>query len=187
MKKELKAIDIEQNKSTIKLLKKSKYIDLITIIIIFIKLINDIFNNNIILWLDLLFFVAMISLIMNLKRIIKNLKRVKKDTNNYNKALKFGKEIKTKLTSIKKDENNLEESNYIIVYKKDEIEYLLKYDIGYELIEHFLKEKHDTNFVLYEYNNEYYINQKEVFDKICKKLSSKGFNNNPIKGIKLKK
>lgn len=185
MKKELKAIDIEQNKSTIKLLKKSKYIDLITIIIIFIKLINDIFNNNnIILWLDLLFFVAMISLIMNLKRIIKILKRVKKDTNNYNKALKFGKEIKTKLTSIKE---NPKESNYIIVYKKDEIEYLLKYDIGYELIEHFLKEKHDTNFVLYEYNNEYYINQKEVFNKICKKLSSKGFNNNPIKGIKLKK
>ena len=180
MKKELKAIDIEQNKSTIKLLKKSKYIDLITIIIIFIKLISDIFNNNIILWLDLLFFVAMISLIINLKRIIKILKRVKKETNNYNKALKFGKEIKTKLTSIKE---NPKELNYIITYKKDEVEYLLKYDIGYELIEHFLKEKHDTDFVLYEYNNEYYINQKEVFDKICEKLLNKDFNNNPFKYI----
>lgn len=184
MKNELKAIDIEQNKSTIKRLKTSKYIDLLTIIIIFIKLIHDLLNKNVILWFDLLFFVAMITLIVNLKRIIKILKKFKKETNNYNKALKFGKEIKTKLTSIKE---NPKELNYSITYKKDEVEYSLKYDIGYELIEEFLKEEYDTDFMIYEYNNEYYINQKEVFDKICEKLLSKGFNNNPIKRIKLDK
>lgn len=178
MKNELKAIDIEQNKSTIKRLKTSKYIDSLTIIIIFIKLIQDVLSKNEILWLDLLFFVAMITLTMNLKRIIKILKRIKKETYNYNKALKFGKEIKTKLTSIKE---NPKELNYIITYKKDEVEYSLKYDIGYELIEEFLKEEYDTDFMIYEYNNEYYINQKEILDKMCKELINMRHLPNPFK------
>ena len=186
-KKELKLINNNNTNEKIKILNLYKFGFLLPAIITSYYIIRNMISGQVISWINLYLLIIpvpfiLISLTMNI--VIHSTKKEIKEPNN---AIKYGNKITVELTKNIDHSKVITERNVDLIFKKDDKEYILKNFNDYNFTDEFLEITNDNEFIIYEHKDNYYIKEKEVFDKICEKLLSKGFNNNPIKRIKLDK
>ena len=181
MKNELKLIKINNANEKIKILNLYKFGFLLPAIITCYYIICDMISGQVISWINLYLLIIpvpfiLISLTMNIV-----IHRIKKEIKEHNNAIKNGNKIIVELTKNIDHSKVITKKNVDLIFKKDDKEYTLKNFNDYNFTDEFLEITNDNEFIIYEHKDNYYIKEKEVLDKMCKKLMNMHHQPNPFK------
>ena len=181
MKNELKLINNNNANEKIKILNLYKFGFLLPAIITSYYIIRNMISGQVISWINLYLLIIpvpfiLISLTMNIV-----IHRTKKEIKEANNAIKHGDKITVELTKNIDHSETITERNVDLIFKKDNKEYILKNFNDYNFTDEFLEITNDNEFTIYEYENNYYIKEKEILDKMCKELINMRHLPNPFK------
>lgn len=181
MIKELKLINNNNLNQRIKFLNLCKFLLLIPAIISAYYIIHNIIIGELLSWKNVYLLIIHIpyttaALIIGIV-IIKRKKEMKEPNN----AIKHGDKITVELIEIIDHSEIITERNVDLIFKKDNKEYILKNFNDYNFTDEFLEITNDNEFTIYEYENNYYIQEKEILDKMCKELINMHHQPNPFK------
>ena len=181
MKNELKLINNNNTNEKIKILNLYKFGFLLPPIISTYYIIHNIIIGQLSSWENLYLLIMQIPFVYISLIIDIIITKIKKETKESNNAIKHGEKIIVELIEFTNHSKTNIERNVNLIFRKDDKEYILKNFNDYNFTNEFLEISNDIKFIIYAYKDNYYIQEKEVLDKMCKDLINIHPRPNPIK------
>lgn len=181
MKNQLKLVNNNNTNEKIKILNLYKFGFLLPAIIATYYIIHNIIIDQLSSWENLYLLIMQIPFVYISLIIDIIITKIKKETKESNNAIKHGEKIIVKLIKFTHHSKTNTERNVNLIFRKDDKEYILKNFNDYNFTNEFLEISNNTKFTIYEYNNNYYIHEKEILDKMYKELINIHPRPNPIK------